>query len=63
MLAGPEHGRTTRKPIEKDKLGPHAVPLVMIVAEIAFLCRRRIEPEHHKHNARSYDEAHGGGSF
>jgi hypothetical protein len=32
----------------------------MIVAEVAFLRRCRIEPEHHKHNTRSYDEAHGG---
>src|SRR5262245_55845494 len=32
----------------------------MIVAEIAFLRRCRIEPEHHKHNTRSYDETHGG---
>src|SRR5262245_15312810 len=32
----------------------------MIVAQIAFLRRRPIEPEHHKHNTRSYDETHGG---
>src|SRR5262245_50324376 len=44
----------------QERLVKAAVPLVMIVAEVAFLRRCRIEPEHHKHNTRSYDEAHGG---
>jgi hypothetical protein len=36
------------------------VPLVMIVAEIAFLRHRRIKPKHRKHNTQLHDEAHGG---
>src|SRR5262245_18138684 len=44
----------------QERLVKAAVPLVMIVAEIAFLRRCRIEPEHHKHNTPSYDETHGG---
>src|SRR5262249_60686125 len=36
------------------------VPLVMIVAEIAFLRHCRIKPKHRKHNTQLHDEAHGG---
>src|SRR5215470_11536257 len=44
----------------QEHLVKAAVSLVMIVTEIAFLRRSRIEPEHHKHNTRF--EAHRGGS-
>jgi hypothetical protein len=36
------------------------VPLVMIMAEIAFLGHCRIKPKHFKHNTQRHDEVHGG---
>jgi hypothetical protein len=35
------------------------VPLVMVVAQIAFLRHCRIKPKNRKHNTQLHDEAHG----
>jgi hypothetical protein len=35
------------------------MPLVMIMAEIAFLGHYRIKPKHSQHNTQLHDEAHG----